>query len=801
MDLIKQAIWRRDPLAIDTSIQLSILFKVVATAAVVCSLQIALFCLLHPWFPTVFRPRGGQINSRWVVWLRPMVEMTDHEVLSSMGLDAYFFIRLLQLLLGYFTVVGCLNTIVLVPITFNARPLTPFLVRLNISNVPDTQAARIYFHCAMATILVSIFLLMSSYELWKYQQIKHGYLRSNLSSANRTVMFSNVPHVWLNVEKLHSLFADFGKVEDVTFVYDASMVGYWADQLEKAIANVEYALVSYTRTWLRKHCLVPYSLYKFWKIFGPRIQAKGRVHRYDPQCELLLPKPVKLGPLFVPGSHRYHEIHVPRVLLTAWRPSVNELSRAIDQMNQSLNNHKIAINTVVLDSHLRQNKVFVRFSTVKSANIAHQCYLPPLTAEAIGIKPFQIVWRNINYSSWRSQCQRFVANVALLAIIMTYIFPVSLIGLVFSLPFLTLVLPMTRWITRTLPSSFAGIVSGILPALFLSYFSMFVHCGFRKLSTMKGWITHAQIEVDLQCWYFWFLWIHQFLVVSVLALVFSFAQQIVADPYSLPKLLAHNLPQALTFYLHFFVSEAWGLLGGSFLSLHAIFVYLIQSMCCRQTPRQWNKCVSGLPQPNWGTTFPTFTVLGCISLTYLVISPVVSLIFVLLLWCALISYRYKLKYVYDRKTKGETHGTLYPTAIFQLYMGVYCLEISLMGMCIFHPSNELMPGFWITAITLLVTVFFQMTQSSAIRRSLNTMSSVVDDEKSTSTAAVENFHDPSFEPIKAAIWLPKDPMGIALYQLERVKLKTGMAGGTTRGAKLNLRYFWMPCDVIHAPME
>lgn len=796
MDLIKQTIWRHDPLAIDTSIQISILLKVVVTAAALCSIQIVLFCVLRPWFPSVFQPRGGQTSSRWGIWLQPMVEMNDHVILSSMGLDAYFFIRLLQILLGYFTVVGCLNAVVLVPVTYSAKTQEPFLVKLNISNVPDIQTVRLYFHCAMAIILVILFLLMSSYELWKYQQIKYSYLQANLSSASRTVLFSNVPKSWLNHGKLQTLFSNFGEVEVITFVHDASMVRYWANQLEKAVADVEYALVCYTRNWLRKHYLSASILRKLWRNSEAQIQPRGRVHCYDSRCELWMPKPIVLGPWLVSGFNKPILMEIPGILSMIWRPLVEALPWSIDRLNYAIHNHQNARADVLRNSTLRQAKVFVRFSSIRSANIAHQCYLPPLTAEAIEIRPFQIVWENISYSCWRSQCQRYLSNVVLLLIILTYIFPVSLIGLVFSLPFLTLVLPMTRWITRNIPSSFTDVVTGFLPAMFLSYLSMFVHCGFRKLSTMKGWVIYAQVEEDLQCWYFWFLWIHQFLVVSVLALVFSFAKQIVSDPYSIPKVLAINLPRALTFYLHFFISEAWGLLGGSFLSLHAIVVHLLQVVWCRRTPRQWNKCINKLPQPEWGTKFSSFTVLGCISLTYLVISPVVALIFVLLLWCALVSYRYKLKYVYDRKNRGETYGKLYPTAIFQLYMGIYCLEISLMGIYFFHPSTELMLGFWLMMVCLLLTVFFHMTQIAAVRRSLNTMSPVIDVEKPISADEVEVFRDPCFEPLGMALWLPKDPLGIAQYQLGKVEQKTKMPGGTTRGAKLDLRYFWMPCEVI-----
>ena len=99
-------------------------------------------------------------------------------------------------------------------------------------------------------------------------------------------------------------------------------------------------------------------------------------------------------------------------------------------------------------------------------------------------------------------------------------------------------------------------------------------------------------------------------------------------------------------------------------------------------------------------------------------------------------------------------------------------------------------------VCLLLTVFFHMTQIAAVRRSLNTMSPVIDVEKPISADEVEVFRDPCFEPLGMALWLPKDPLGIAQYQLGKVEQKTKMPGGTTRGAKLDLRYFWMPCEVI-----
>lgn len=100
-----------------------------------------------------------------------------------------------------------------------------------------------------------------------------------------------------------------------------------------------------------------------------------------------------------------------------------------------------------------------------------------------------------------------------------------------------------------------------------------------------------------------------------------------------------------------------------------------------------------LPEIRWGTFYPLYTTLACIGrslatplrssadspgLTYSIIAPLILLLSVAAFGLFWLVFRYNLLYV--SAFPYDIGGQLYPTALRQLFTGVYVMELCLIGL-------------------------------------------------------------------------------------------------------------------------
>ena len=201
---------------------------------------------------------------------------------------------------------------------------------------------------------------------------------------------------------------------------------------------------------------------------------------------------------------------------------------------------------------------------------------------------------------------------------------------------------------------------------------------FRFLTYFKGRTTGCEVEIDLQKWYFAFLFVQQFLVVTILSSVTVILKQIIDQPTSIPVLLATNLPKSATFSFSIYLSGIC-ILWQQLLRISPLIQSLIVCKFIDITPRQKFNRITNLPKIKWGTTFAVYSIYACIGISYSIISPLISIFIIFFLNLSILYYKYALKYVYSHINESETTGRLYPTALLHLYTGVYCLECCLIG--------------------------------------------------------------------------------------------------------------------------
>ncbi|KNG89489.1 hypothetical protein ANOM_002241 [Aspergillus nomiae NRRL 13137] len=206
-----------------------------ATAIVIFAVQFLLFLLLKSKLTRIYQPRTYLVPDRERTepsppglfrWVVPVFRTSSTEFIQKCGLDAYFFLRYLRMLLKIFVPLGCIILPVLLPLnkaggkdqhykngtesgnTWNVTGLD----QLAWGNVTPENTSRYWGHLIMAIITIVYVCAVFYDELRNYIRLRQAYLTSpqhRLRASATTVLVTAIPERWLTVDALASLFDVF----------------------------------------------------------------------------------------------------------------------------------------------------------------------------------------------------------------------------------------------------------------------------------------------------------------------------------------------------------------------------------------------------------------------------------------------------------------------------------------------------------------------------------------------------------------------------------------------------------------
>ena len=327
------------------------------------------------------------------------------------------------------------------------------------------------------------------------------------------------------------------------------------------------------------------------------------------------------------------------------------------------------------------NSAFIQFNNQVAAHMACQSvshHTPSQMAPRIvEISPDDVIWDNMSIKWWESYLRTGGVLIIIGALIIGWAFPVTFTGLLSQVHYLADTFKWLSWLNK-LPSAVISIVQGILPQALLALLLFLLPIILRLLARTSGSHTGMAIELRVQQYYFAFLFVQVFLVVSISSAITTVIKQISNGPQNVPQILASNIPKASNYFFSYMLLQAFSTGAGALVQLMGLFNWFILAPIADSTARQKWRRQTSLPDMQWGSFFPVYTNLAAIGLIYSVISP-----FILIFNCITFSifwlvYRYNTLYV--TKFRFDTGGLLYPTAINQLFLGLYVMELCLVGL-------------------------------------------------------------------------------------------------------------------------
>ncbi|CUS12182.1 unnamed protein product [Tuber aestivum] len=237
-----------------------------AVAAAVFGVEVLIFVLLRTKLQRVYVPRTYLVPEKYqplsllcgfretdkhrrrtrapgsglLSWFKPIFATANSDFINKSGLDAYFFLRYLLMLLKCFCILAVVILPILLPLNSlggRGAPDVRGMDQLAWTNIAPEDTRRYWAHLLLAVGVVIVFCYMFYHELRAYIRLRQAYLTSpqhRLRASATTVLVSSIPRKWLTVEALVGLYDVFpGGVRNVWINRCADYVSDYEELQEK----------------------------------------------------------------------------------------------------------------------------------------------------------------------------------------------------------------------------------------------------------------------------------------------------------------------------------------------------------------------------------------------------------------------------------------------------------------------------------------------------------------------------------------------------------------------------------------
>lgn len=619
-------------------------------------------------------------------WILYLLSKPHSYLLQHASIDGYFFLRYMGVVASLSFVACFILFPILLPVNAtNGNNLDGFEL-LSFANV--TNKNRFYAHVFLSWILFGLIIYVIYKELYYYVVVRHAIQTSPLYDgllSSRTVILTELNS---SISQPGEMEKRFPKASRIVYAHDHSDLRKLIKERKKTAAKYEGAINKVINKSVK---------------IRMKAEKKGKLDELynngvKPEDDLQTYIPLNKRP-----TQRLGKFKIP--FLGTKVDTIDYSRDHIAELNEKI--HKEQADWSVKDT---QPVCFMEFDSQLEAQRCYQSIESVLGSKSfgkrlIGVSPDDVNWDNVNFTKGKRRSMRSVANTILVLMIIFWAFPVAVVGVISNVTFLENKVFFLRWLKKV-PKVILGLITGIVPSLALSILMSLVPPFIKKAGNMSGCTTVQEADLYCQAWYYAFQVIQVFLVVTLASSASSTVEAIIDDPKSAMTLLANNLPKASNFYISYFLVQGLTLSSSALLQLVNLILSNVLGRFLDSTPRQkWNR-YNNLSIPSWGVIYPTIEVLVCIWICYSIIAPLVlvfsSVALVLLYLAFVYNINFVLGFSFDSK------GRNYPRALFQIFVGLYLSEVSLLGLFIMAKTwGPLVLEVVMIVVTVLAHLYFK----------------------------------------------------------------------------------------------
>ena len=404
---------------------------------------------------------------------------------------------------------------------------------------------------------------------------------------------------------------------------------------------------------------------------------------------------------------------------------------------------------------------FIQFNHQVAAHMACQSvvhHIPKQMApRQVEISPHDVDWNNMAVTWWQEWIKSSGVFILIAGMIFLWAVPVAWTAALGQLDQLVRENHWLGWLEyNSVVKAVAKVIAGVLPAAVLGLLLFLIPVFLDFLAAFKGVKTGAGRAEFVQTFYFIFLFIQVFLIVSIAsffaASIGTLAKHLSAlnTPQAVLDLLAQNLPSAANYFFSYMILQAMSVSSGTLLQIGTLFVWYILARIMDSTARaKWRRNTT-LNDVNWGKFFPVYTNFAVIGLVYCVIAPLISIFAAITFSLLYFAHRYNMLYV--TRFESDTGGVLYPRAINQTFTGLYVMELCMLGLFIIaldeNGNHACTPHSIVMVIAIIFTIGYQILLNWAFSPLFRYLPITFEDEAVLRDEAFQRAQDRRFNRIK-----------------------------------------------------
>ncbi|CAF1222571.1 unnamed protein product [Adineta steineri] len=789
---------------------LSQFFTTLVVSATVAIIEITIFVIIRKKLKRIYEPKTylGDENQRvehlpstCCGWLSTLLKMPQEDLIRTSGLDAYFFARYLYMHAFFFLSSFVLVALILLPVYIVDGKGASFgktgLDILTFGNIQPRYSSRYAAPLVLAYIFIGAYLYFLYTEMKVFVGKRQTFLRSpayqSCGSAT-TILMTAIPKEYMSEAVLFRIFNQFpGGVKYIWLNRNLKDLPDKADERMKLVEELETTECKLIRAALKDEAK-----------YRKTIIEEDIIDKYF--LETKRPT-MRTGPIPVLSSLCFGE----KVdTLTYCKETISQLNTTIERAKTSL------------DKYVVINSAFIQFNKSIAAHMAVQCVAASIplamTPRYIDVKPANIVWSNLTLTYYEKKVRELAILAATIALIIFWAIPVSFVGILSNLTYLTDKLTFLRFIYN-LPTALLGLITGLLPTVLLAILMALLPIVLRLLAKMSGIPTTDAIDRYVQGSYFVFQVVHAFLFVTISSSVTSVITLIIQNPPSAATILAANIPTASNFFFSFLALQGLSMAANVLLQVVVLILFYLLGTLFDNTPRKKSRRYFTLSSLEWGTIFPIFTNFVVITLVYSIIAPLILIISGFAFALFYIAYIYTIFYVAD--FPNDIGGLMFPRAIYQSFTGIYLMEI-LLAALFFLAQNEFgsqsaIPEGVLMCILIVITIGVHFIMSSSFNSlthylpmdaeelsplevpvsrkpvmqvlnlsRTNNVTNIDDATNELYDNTVEHaYMHPVLRDPKPIVWIAEDKLGIAAEEVRRTRASGLNILMSTKGARFN----------------
>ncbi len=535
------------------------------------------------------------------------VKVSGKEIIARRGLDAYLFLRYLGTLLKIFIPLAFVILPVLVPVNLTRGRGTKGgvsgLDQLSWTNISPSHTNRYWVHLVLAILVVVWVCRIARTELLYYTRLRHRWLVSSNRlghTATTTILVTDIPKPFLTVPQLHALYSVYPHgVRCVSLNRDHSKLRHCIQRRDEIASMLENA-----ETKLIQKAYLSYSR----RLANASNQEKSNTleHTTGPSWNQYL------------DSNDREKIRIP-TRWVSWLPSIPWVGKVVDKIDHCRSeldslNQEIRRHQVRSESQPPASSALIQFNHPIGAHLACQAlqhHRPhTMIASQIEESAESLLWEYISMRWWERYLRAYTIRGIIGVLIVLCTVPVAFTGLLSQISYLTVVFPRLSWL-KALPALTIAVLQGVLPACLLAAVMILLPVILYRLLLQQGTHSRVAVELSMQEYYFYFLFIQLFLVVSISSSVAALLNGFTQDFASVAGMMAQNLPKAGNYFFSYMILQALSVSAATLLQLGRLFFFFVGFLLDTTARQKWQRRLE--PEIRWGTFFPVYTNLAVIG--------------------------------------------------------------------------------------------------------------------------------------------------------------------------------------------